>query len=88
MPLNERSHKLKHILVPCTRCGLEVVLSDSSIDTIKERYPEKDLDKDPPSAVCLHCVLSREEFRDSTFVAPGKVQTEQLKQLINERGKS
>lgn len=41
----------------CTKCGVKVWLSDSSLKNIRINHPEADLEKDPPALLCENCGL-------------------------------
>lgn len=43
--------------VNCRKCNAAVILSDSTIRSLKQNDPELDLDKDPPIVLCVECGL-------------------------------
>jgi len=41
----------------CTKCGVKVWLSDSTIKNLRSTYPEIDIEENPPALLCENCGL-------------------------------
>lgn len=70
----------------CMDCDVNVWLSESSIITLQERYPEWDFKKNPSEIVCLSCGFIRmaKQKGGVKLEIPGP---EQIKELINHMNK-
>jgi hypothetical protein len=75
------------VRVPCRgdNCKNTVWLSDSTIKTIKQQHPGIDLEKNPPSPVCLDCGLKIMRNSKDFKMAPMSVQqaAELIKAVID-----
>ena len=72
----------KVIDVTCRSCGAEVLLSDSSIRSMKSQNPERDFDSQPPVVLCVICGLSYMQTKgDDLQIAP--LTEEQINELKN-----
>lgn len=44
--------------VNCRKCNLAVILSDSTIRSLKQNKPDLDIVKDPPIVLCIECGMT------------------------------
>jgi len=62
----------------CTKCGVKVWLSDSTIKNLRSTYPERDLEVDPPALLCETCGLPLLLGDDAEIMAPTPEQAREV----------
>ena len=65
---SDEDNSLNHIEVICKDCNKEVSLSDSTMQTIRLKYPDRDLVLYPPTIVCKECFF--ESYYNPSQIQP------------------
>jgi hypothetical protein len=80
----QNSGGTKGIRVPCTgTCGETVWLSDSTVNLVKQQYPDADLEKNPIQPMCIECAMpTLKANKDMEYAKPSDEQMDELKKAI------